>query len=147
VLRLVKIIKQQMPTPPPRAELVRRLNEDHGFSMTVANWMTTNVQTLDDGKLVWAFDLNVVDELLDDYVKRDMWPGIEKTASPDSRVFFLRAGRNRGWTEDVLAPFKKMKNPNVVLMEMPTAGHFLHAERPKEVWAMMSPSVAEAIAG
>ena len=131
VIRLMRVLRAAMPSgPPPRGELARALQAEHGFSATVAHWMTTNVVTDASGRNSWAFDLDTASALLDDYVRRDMWPAAERGASARSRVLFLRAALNKGWTPELLRPLQASANPFARLVDMPDVGHFLHSEKP-----------------
>ena len=148
VVRLLKTL-QSMPRPPPnRADLVRILAAERGFSTTVANWMTTNVKTNADGSSEWVFDLAVAHDLIADYQLRDMLPQVEATASPSSRVGFIKAGLNKHWPEHNLEALRAAarRNPQgILLVEMPGVGHFLHTDKPKEVMDIMRDSVASAL--
>lgn len=124
-----------------KADVVRMVKGEWGFSNSVAMWMTTNVK----GKGEWAFDLKVCEELLEDYCKADFFPRLKNEGRRDQKVYFLRAGRNNSvWTSEVLNRFETEVDGDLIkLITMNDVGHFLHAEKPDEVFSIMLPSLKE----
>jgi pimeloyl-ACP methyl ester carboxylesterase len=137
VVRLKKVLRT-LPPWTTKAQLVKLLTDAH-FSQMVAQWMTTNVVTKEDGSAGFMFDLDTVDQLFEDYCRIDMFPGLKQKAV-NKPVHFLRAGRNRTmWTSSVLEKFEHdVDKDTVFLHTMPKAGHFLHAEDPDGVYNIIT---------
>jgi pimeloyl-ACP methyl ester carboxylesterase len=133
VVRLKKVLRT-LPPWKTKAQLVKALT-DANFSLMVAQWMTTNVVTKQDGSLEFAFNLDIIDTLFDDYCKLNMFPSLSNR-DLHKPVHFLRAGRNKMmWTEQVLSNFDhNVDKETVFLHTMLKAGHFLHAEDPEGVY-------------
>lgn len=112
-----------------------------GFSSMVANWMTTNIQTNDEGQMQWAFDLDIAHSLLDDYMSKDLFP-LLATDEHQRPIHFVRAERNRSsWTPEVLDRFARNTNKQKVFLHtMENVGHFIHAEDPMRLYKLMSGS-------
>lgn len=104
--------------------------EGLGFSQSLAQWMTTNVDQHDDGfRCVagtriactvprapglpalprWVFDLSVAWDLFEDYCRVDEVPFLRRLQQRNraqgvdpTRVSLVRAANNRQWTDKVL---------------------------------------------
>ena len=94
-----------------RGALVRIMKK-RGFSETLAQWMTTNTKPTPDGRAYeWAFDLNTIEALFEDYRSADYWPMLRNLDGiDDAKVHFVRAGLNEAWTPSVLADFEVVMN-------------------------------------
>ena len=136
-------LKRELATLPEwktKAELVKLLTDRH-FSQMVAQWMTTNVAAKADGTLGFVFDLQVVNTLFDDYCRLDMFPQLA-AKNLEKQVHFLRAAKNRQmWTETVLESFATYVDKDTVHLHSMNAGHFVHAEDPDGVYALMKPTL------
>jgi esterase len=137
VIRLMKELNK-MSRVPARSELVEILTSLH-FSKGVATWMTTNVVDVGNNQHEWAFNLKLAQDLIDDYCAIDMFPLLESLPNPNARVRFVRAERNKSlWKPETLQAFQQLHNPFVKLLVMSKVGHFLHAEKPKELYEIIN---------
>ena len=102
-----------------------------GIDPPVAQWLATSLVPMDAGEkqLRWGFDFDTVRSMFEDFCDMDMWPFLEAYRGP-SILHFLRAGRNPGWTPEVVAAFESLatRNPWVRLHTMPQVGHWVHVD-------------------
>lgn len=109
---------------------------DRGFSRGLARWMTTNLARSPDGWR-WRFDLKGVVEMISDYYPLDLWHVLE-APDPMLEVHLVRAGRSERWTADVVERLGSLPpgSPTVDHL-LPDRGHWLHAEDPDELVALI----------
>lgn len=117
-----------------RRELVELLRE-RGFSDLLARWMTTNLRRADDDQgFVWAFDLDGVDALLDDYLREDLLPFLEaRAAAHDApRVHLLRAERSTRWSAPTLDHLAALdaRGGAFSFHTLADADHWVHVDNP-----------------
>ncbi len=106
-----------------RREVVEALMEA-GLSLPAAQWLTTSLRKADGGGLTWAFDLDVVRALIDDYWRTDLW---DVVASED--VLHVRGGRSDRFADpDVNARLDALGG-----LTIQDAGHWLHVDAPDEL--------------
>lgn len=87
------------------------------------------LQSLDVANKRWRLNLDVLAEQMDDIVG---WPGTEgRFAGP---TLFLRGGAS-DYVDDSYLPEIERLFPSVEVVTLDGAGHWLHAERPREVEA------------
>jgi pimeloyl-ACP methyl ester carboxylesterase len=118
-----------------RQDIVPILME-RGFSRSLARWMTTNLTRSSEGWR-WRFDLDGVVEMISDYYPLDLWHVLE-APDPMLEVHMVRAGRSDRWTPDVLERLSSLPpgSPTVDHL-LPERGHWLHAEDPDELVALI----------
>ncbi|MEZ4469264.1 MAG: alpha/beta hydrolase [bacterium] len=109
---------------------------DRGFGPGIAAWMTTNVARTAAG-LVWKPDLDVVEALLADYFRTDLW-GFLADPGP-VRVHVVRAGRSDRWDA---ATLQRLAASAVDVRVLPDAGHWLHVDDPEGLLALLDPTFA-----
>ena len=92
------------------------------------------MKLLENKKSGWGFNLNVINELFTDFCNENMWHFLENYEG-DKKIHFIRAGKNKSWTPEVLFRFSEImkKNElngrkNILLHTMPHVGHWIHAE-------------------
>lgn len=128
---------ERIPLPlASREDLVEALQAS-GFSSELAGWMTTNLRRTDAG-LVWAFDLDAVREMIDDYWRTDLEPVLADPAVPLSLV---RAGRSDRWPAEVVQRYERRAHPGVELHLLPDAGHWVHVDDPDGLHGLIAPSL------
>ncbi|MCA9489711.1 MAG: alpha/beta hydrolase, partial [Myxococcales bacterium] len=72
-----------------------------GLPETLVAWLLTSTRRTDDG-WTWCWDLDGVEQMLDDYLRTDLWDFLART---DHRVGLVRAGRSERWgAEDDARP-------------------------------------------
>ena len=151
----------QVPPPFDSKEDVMTQLGKHGIERSIQKWMTTNVIRNEEDQFVWKFDISVVKELFVDYCNKDMWPvmggvgngggggggggdgadgkgGGETTALP-VELHLVRALKNPFWdrpSTPVLLQSALDQNPHMRVHDV-DAGHWLHAEKPRELFDIM----------
>ena len=126
----------RIPMPTPQRSDVATALKNQGFSAALCAWMTTNVRREGAG-YVWRFDLDVVQQLLADYFKHDLWPAFS-LPRPGTRHFVVRGDRSDRWTPaDIarLAALQRAGRARDIVLE--NAGHWLHADNPTGLLQLM----------
>ena len=116
-----------------REELVTLLTAQ-GFSLSLAQWMTTNLRSTGDG-LRWRFDLDVISALLQDYAVTDAWPYLHDPAR-HAQIDVVRAERSERWSDAELARFAAAPD-DVHLHLLPDSGHWVHVDNPEGLLQMI----------
>ena len=135
VVRVIQGLRTIKLPLPSRSDLAPLL-QGKGFSQALAQWMTTNLRRADDGYR-WTFDLAAVEDMMADYFVQDLWPVLE---DPPCTVHLLRAERS-----DRLDPTDEARIatlPRVQLHTLPDAGHWVHADNPDGLLAILAPAFA-----
>lgn len=123
-----------LPTRFERREELVTLLTAQGFSLSLAQWMTTNLRSRGDG-LTWRFDLDTIEALLHDYAATDAWSYLNDPARR-ARIDVVRAERSERWSEAELARFAAAPG-DVRLHLLPDAGHWVHVDNPQGLLAMI----------
>jgi pimeloyl-ACP methyl ester carboxylesterase len=116
-----------IPQPLARRDDVRAPLAAAGFSDALAGWMTTNLARTDAG-FVWRFDLGVIEQLLRDYARLDLW---DRVRGGTPAVHLVRAGRSARWTPDALAAAERAAADGAIVHVLPDAGHWVHVDAPE----------------
>ena len=114
--------------------------EAAGIDLGIRHWMTTNVVRNATGTLDWKFDIDAVKHLFVDYCGRDMWSSLGAKAVQGCEVHLVRATRNAFWSrEETQAQLAEQQaaNPRALFVHDVDAGHWLHAEKPNELFDVM----------
>lgn len=115
-----------------------------GTPAPLAQWMTTNVKPVSPSEpasgLTWKFDLAGVRELLASYVATDLWPVLENPP-PGLHLHVVRAAREARWTPAILQRLHAL--PAAVQVHSLDTGHWLHAEDPDGLLALLVPALRE----
>lgn len=127
---------------PPFASQTQVIEEvrRRGFSLSLAQWMTTNLRGSPSTGYTWAFDIAVAQQLFTSFCDTDMLSMLAHAPAPISLV---RAQRNSQWQParlDELAA--TIRGTQVELHVLPDAGHWVHMDNPVGLAALMSPSLA-----
>jgi esterase len=103
-----------------------------GFSLGIAQWMTTNLERVDrkaypEGGFRWKFDLDGIKALIIDYWRVDGW-SLLKQIDPHIELNLLRAERGLRWTaEDALRITRDY--PHIKTPLLKDSGHWVHIEQ------------------
>ena len=120
----------QMPQP-SRATVIEYFTT-RGFSLGIAQWMTTNLKRVStelhpEGGFEWRFDLEGIKALIADYWRVDGW-SLLSHLDPELKVHLLRAERGLRWTaedeERLSSDFPQIEAP--LLRD---SGHWVHIEQ------------------
>lgn len=106
---------------------------NHGIAKPIAQWLATSLVPVDatpNQRVVrYCFDMKVILELFEDFQKADYWDFLENF-NQDGYIYYIRAGKNKAWTKEVLDRFATIseKNPRVKLITMSHVGHWVHVD-------------------
>jgi pimeloyl-ACP methyl ester carboxylesterase len=118
-----------------QAELLGR-----GYSKMITDWLAMNVRRRPDGAdgYTLRLDLPAIRSMLEDYWKKDLWPVMEDPLSAEALVLLI-GGRSTVFDEPARGRAREAqsKNPSLVVETLPTAGHWIHADDPEGVLALI----------
>ena len=138
VLELLRRVPQPLPSRERFVELVRAA----GHSKAIADWLAMHVRRAPDGYRL-RLDLDAIGALLADYAGRDLWDVALGPVGTDELDVVV------GGRSDVVSPADRERfaaacaaNPRVRLHELAGAGHWLHADDPDGLIAVMTGALA-----
>ena len=134
IIETVQNTIQSAPLPALHREEVVRHFIEHGSSLMIARWMTTNLRREDDG-FRWRFQPKIVNDLLEDYRRVNGWQMLERVQSK-TPVHVVLAGRSQWWRGESQERLKIL--PGVATYILPDAGHWVHIDRPDELVEMLA---------
>jgi len=120
----------RVPLPLPNRQAVFPALEAQGLPLSIAQWMTTNLERADGG-FVWRFDLTAARKMIDNYFDRDLLAVLqtEDPDAPDARV--VRAANSDRWPTEWLEVLAGLPSASAgryhVLRD---AGHWVHVDNP-----------------
>jgi pimeloyl-ACP methyl ester carboxylesterase len=149
VANVIKAVSSVSMPVASKSDLITQLtNEQHNIDPMIANWMTTNLVKSENSTkdaFDFNFDLEMVQELLDDFPKQDFLRELntirkagDGNGNDSPRVEIVRAGRNKEWKEDIVQELESM--PHVNVHKLPNAGHWVHVDALKPLVDLMIPS-------
>lgn len=101
-----------------------------GIDKPTASWLGTNIEPMDNStKCHWAFDLETVTQLFEQFSVTDQWNFLRNFKGP-GEIHFIRAGRNLNWTPELIQNFELLQSESarVRLHTMPQVGHWVHVD-------------------
>jgi esterase len=105
-----------------------------GYAPPVAQWMATNLVRDGDG-FVGRLDFEVMEALLRDFYRADLWPVIEDPA-PGHDLHVLKASESSVISPAAVSRIRAGPGDRVHLHERP-GSHWIHAESPEVVTALL----------
>lgn len=126
MLQVVRGLPRRFPT---RETAVAALAAG-GFSVAVAQWMSTNL-VRDGDVFVWRLDFDVMERLLLDFFRTDLWPRVESPA-PGHDVHVVKASESNAISAAAVRRMAAATTPRLHLHHR-TGGHWIHAEAPAVV--------------
>lgn len=136
VVRVLGALRD-LPMPLARRDSVVTELRARGLSEGIALWMTTNLGPVDGG-FAFRFDLDACERLIRDYFVCDTWPVLLQSRQTP-RIEVVRAERSDRWDAETLARFAAIgEGVPTRLRTLPNAGHWLHADNPAGLLAMLS---------
>ena len=106
-----------------------------GVELGVAQWMATNL-VRDDDHLRWSLDFDVMDTLLHDFFRTDMWAPIEQRSALHD-IHVLKATRSEAISAAAVARLQAAAGQGLTL-HTEEGGHWIHAERPDLMVRLLS---------
>ena len=126
VLQVIQALRS-VPVPLAKRKDLIDILMVQGFSRPVAQWLTTNLTTGKDG-YVWRFDIGIVEELIQDYFQRDLWPMLENPMS-SLDIHIVRAQNSDRWTPTSIRRLNALESCSA--HRLPNAGHWVHVDNPQ----------------
>lgn len=135
---VARVLRALAALPQPLADRqdVVGLLTQRGFSAPLARWMTTNLGKAADGWR-WRFDLAAAERLIEDYFQLDY---LELLSTPRAglSVHLVRAERSDRWPPALVAALEALPaGAPGQLHLLPDAGHWLHADNPAGLLALL----------
>jgi pimeloyl-ACP methyl ester carboxylesterase len=129
--------------PVPSRERFRELLRKRGLSDVTVDWLAMSLRR-EPGGFRLGLDLDVIEELLGDYTRADLWQTATELADV-SPLWFVLGGRSQTVTDAERARLQAVcrAHPLCRLRVLPTAGHWIHTDDPSGAAAVM----CEALAG
>lgn len=135
VLRVVSAVRK-VPLPIPNRQHVIQSLKEQGMSDGLASWMTTNIQR-EGNTYRWAFDLDGIVALLDDYFGRNLWPFLAQ-ARQAPQFHLVVAERSDRWNGEMTARAKQLgPETQCRVHTLLDAGHWVHVDNPDGLLSML----------
>lgn len=126
-----------LPMPVESRHTLIQLFLDRGFSESMGQWMTTNLQKLPapQSGFEWKFNLAGIRDLLEDYWTVDGWAHL-KTLESTCEVYLLRAENGMRWSSDAITKLEQEYRfaHQPVLAQ---SGHWVHIDQPHALCKMV----------
>ena len=133
-------IVSKLNTPFKNKDDVMQQLDAYGIDRGIQTWMTTNVKRVNDTtEYDWKFDIDVIKKLFVDYCNKDMWKYMGKEARKDVDLHLVRGTKNPFWQKETTINQLDLalKDNQRFAVHDVDAGHWLHAEKPKELFDVM----------
>jgi esterase len=134
MLEIVRRLPRRVAT---REEAITAIVEG-GYPLGVARWMSTNL-VRDNGAFTWRIDFDVMERLLQDFFRTDLWPVVE-APPPGVELHFLKASESNALSPEGVKRLMAATGPRVHLHHRP-GGHWIHAESPETVTQLLVDSL------
>jgi len=137
--RMLQILRRLPRTFESRREAVETLRGE-GYAADVAQWMGTNLEST-GGRCRWRFDLDEMEELLDDFFRRDLWDVVESPPEP-TRIHFVRASESDAMPLSEYTRAREAGGHGRVSVHELHGGHWLHQDNPEGLLALVAEQLA-----
>lgn len=147
---LISVLRQ-MPKQVPSKRYVIDVLVQNGFSMEIAQWVTTNLRPVDSHstgtrKFSWIFDLEGIAEMYTSYEDTNLWKVVENVPQ-GVHVNFLRAERSlHRWAREdiqrihVAEELAASEGAGVQMHVLEDAGHWVHTDNPDGLFRILASS-------
>jgi pimeloyl-ACP methyl ester carboxylesterase len=107
-----------------------------GFSEGVAQWMSTNLERVDDS-FRWALDFDVMERLLIDFFATDLWPVLARPGKSHD-IHIVKATESSVISPEAVARLQTLEESGApVHLHQLEGGHWIHAEAPDAVAGLL----------
>ncbi|MGH7539618.1 MAG: alpha/beta fold hydrolase [Gemmatimonadota bacterium] len=103
--------------------------EQEGLAPRVARWMATNLVLGRDGVYRWRFDLDGLEDLLDDFFRTDVW-GVVERAPEGMSLEFVKATESDVLSEAECVRLEAPPARDYVTLHRLQGGHWIHVDDP-----------------
>ena len=134
---LVLEVLERLPKRYPDREAFTARLRAEGLSTTVSQWLAMNLLRDEDGSRFFGPDLGRIRALLRSYAETDLFGVLDPPPCPTG---FLVAGRSKVVSKGDRARLEALAaaHPALHVYPIPNAGHWVHAEAPEAVIALLS---------
>jgi pimeloyl-ACP methyl ester carboxylesterase len=115
-----------------------------GLARDLAAWLAMNVVAR-DGAWSLRTDVAAIEQMLDDYFARDLWPVVESPPA-GTRVLEVVGGASTSLDANDRARLAEAaaRDERVRVVVVPNAGHWVHVDAPDETVALLADALAAA---
>jgi pimeloyl-ACP methyl ester carboxylesterase len=131
---MLQVIRRLPASFPTRETAVDALVES-GYDVGVAQWMSTNLARGPEG-FTWRLDFDAMERLLADFFRTDLWDVVERPA-PGPDIHVLKASESSAISEAAVRRLEAASADRVHVHHR-QGGHWIHAESPEVVTALLS---------
>lgn len=135
-LRVIEHMRSLPKTFTSRNQFVQHVI-DGGFNETLARWLALNLVRR-EGELMLRVDLPAIISLLESHYQSDLWPVVERRCS-ETPMRFVIGGQSTVFVAAQRARIATMAEQHrLQAFTIEDAGHWVHADAPDELLALLS---------
>jgi pimeloyl-ACP methyl ester carboxylesterase len=141
--RVIAVLDSLPDTFPSRERFMEMLRE-RGLSRQITDWLAMNVRRDGDDGFRFRLDLGVIKQMLADYFARDLFPALEDPRL-GRHVHFVLGGRSDTVSAADRARLVALAAQGPLALSVDVlddAGHWLHADDPEGLFAVVSRALA-----
>ena len=109
----------------------------HGLAISTAQWMAMNLVGDREAGYRWCFDLDSIDELLDDFARQDLW-GVLEDPPMGTEIHLIRAEGSGILTGNSLARVERLADGERIFLHPVSGGHWVNAENPDTLHRLLA---------
>ena len=139
VANVIQAIRSIQTPIQSKQDLIEILTKQHNIDKAIAMWMTTNLKRHPNGGFEFIFNLDTVEQVLQDFPKQDMLKNIQDVLFHDlnmeKKIHKIIAKRNDAWNPQLMETLHAMQSRvgntgkqrelNLVSLD---AGHWVHVD-------------------
>jgi esterase len=107
-----------------------------GLAVPIARWLATNLVGDREVGFKWRFDLDSMEELLQDFARQDLW-GLLESPPQETEIHLIRAEASRLLSGRVLARAEELADGERVFLHSVAGGHWVNAENPEALHTLL----------
>ena len=145
VLQVLRAVSE-IPLPlTSREQLVEEVERRGHGGKVFQQWLASNLRLKRPGEYEWTFNVEGAKELFDSYLQSEYWDVLENPPGREGEIHVVKAmkgGRWRGAMAQKLDHVAAESDGHrTVVHEMGHVGHWMHAQDPKGLAALMTPHI------
>eukprot|EP00984_Skeletonema_dohrnii_P017283 scaffold7838_cov81-Skeletonema_dohrnii-CCMP3373.AAC.3 len=134
-----------IPLPIPcKSTLTETLMSEYKMNKAIAMWIASNLKGK-NGEHDWVFDLDIANELVDNFADQNFDTMIREITSGssgralESTIQLVMAGRNKEWKEDIVSSLRSIPTfgDSFHMHKLENAGHWVHVDAVNELTQLM----------
>ena len=130
---MLDLVRRLPPRFPTREAAIDAI-VNAGYARGVAQWMVTNL-VRDDHGFVWGLDFDVMERLMRDFFATDLWSVVESPAQGHD-IHFVKASESSAISDSAVRRIEAAADSHVHLHQL-QGGHWIHAESPQQIAALL----------